>query len=303
MTKSTEANYQSNSKKTISKFFHIPFIRIIIGTVIMGFIYFLFSVLIKSITGFIEPEATIGRPVRAIIALLALLFGYNLLFKYYERRKVMELSIIHLPKDGLLGLVVGALMVSVTISFFALMGYYQVLSNNLSISSLLAGLIVLTSLAAVEEVIFRGVIYRICEEWLGTNMALIISAVLFGLAHMPNDSANLVSIISAIFGGIMLCLAYSATKRLWLPIFLHTGWNFSQLFYGTNLSGLSEFSVYSGFKSKLQGPEWLVGGEFGIENSVVAIIIVVVVAITLYYIMVKSGKLVKPSFRKTDIAG
>ena len=42
-------------------------------------------------------------------------------------------------------------------------------------------------MATLEELIFRGMVYRIFEEWLGTISALILSAVIFGGMHISND--------------------------------------------------------------------------------------------------------------------
>jgi hypothetical protein len=68
----------------------------------------------------------------------------------------------------------------------------------------------------------------------------------------------------------MLAAAYMLTRRLWLPIGLHAGWNFTQGgLFGVAVSGNASHGLLQG---TLTGPVWLSGGEFGTESSVVAII-------------------------------
>ena len=97
------------------------------------------------------------------------------------------------------------------------------------------------SLAAAvgEELLFRGAIFRIAEEWLGTTAALIISAVLFGAAHGLNSGATPISVAAiALEAGVLLGVAYSASRSLWLPIGMHFGWNFTEGgLFGASVSG------------------------------------------------------------------
>jgi len=60
-----------------------------------------------------------------------------------------------------------------------------------------------------EELIYRGAIFRIVEESLGTTVALAVSALLFGLSHLGNNGASLASALSiAVTGGITSSLTY-----------------------------------------------------------------------------------------------
>lgn len=98
--------------------------------------------------------------------------------------------------------------------------------------------------AVGEEIVFRGVVYRILENTFGTLTALIVSSLLFGLMHSTNPGATLfTSTAVALEAGLLLGLAYSATRSLWFPIGIHFGWNFAQ---GGNLQR-------SGFGLPVQG--------------------------------------------------
>jgi len=52
-------------------------------------------------------------------------------------------------------------------------------------------------------VVFRGIVYRILEEWLDL-VALIISAAIFGLAHLANPTPRLSSLAIALEAGLLL---------------------------------------------------------------------------------------------------
>ena len=113
--------------------------------------------------------------------------------------------------------------------------------------------------AFVEEVLLRGVVFRISEERLGTWVALAISVVLFALMHLACSGATVVStLVVGVEGGVLLSAAYVLTRRLWLEIGIHFGWDFSQdavFGVGSGAQGLVQ--------GELGGPSLLSGGVPG----------------------------------------
>ena len=80
-----------------------------------------------------------------------------------------------------------------------------------------------------EELVLRGVVFRWLEQKLGMWWALAISALVFGGLHFFNPGATIFSALAiALEAGVLLGLAYVATRRLWLPIGLHIAWNFTE---------------------------------------------------------------------------
>jgi hypothetical protein len=125
--------------------------------------------------------------------------------------------------------------------------------------------------AFAEEILVRGVIFRITEEGLGTWPAIAISSALFGLAHAKNPNASAVSVVAiSLEAGVLLAAAFILTRRLWLAIGVHAAWNFVQGgVFGVAVSG----HALGGFLSaRLSGPDILSGGEFGAETSIFAVI-------------------------------
>lgn len=151
-------------------------------------------------------------------------------------------------------------------------------------------------LALMEEIIFRGILYRITEQYLGTWMALIICALLFGIFHITNEHADFLGIVSTASGGIMLGVLNTAGGRLWLPLPVHTGWNFFQYFFGLPVSGMDDFQYF--MNASREGPDWFVGGGFGTENSLVTILLVLGISGLLLYRIRTMGMIIKPGWKK-----
>ena len=98
--------------------------------------------------------------------------------------------------------------------------------------------------------------------------ALIISSVLFASMHWANDNVNWLSIITIFIAGLLLGINYIYTKNLWFGIFMHFGWNFFQgSVLGYNVSGIETGS--SIMQQSINGSEYLTGGKFGFEGSII----------------------------------
>lgn len=175
------------------------------------------------------------------------------------------------------GLALGTLLFSAVILTLALSGCYRVLAVTPS-WGIATGVFVLLPSAAIEELLFRGVLFRLVEEAAGTWIALVVSAVLFGAAHAFNPGATwLSSAAIALEAGVLLGAAFVVTKNLWLPIGLHFAWNFCEgPIFGTQVSGRTLSTNL--LAAKLTGPVWLTGGSFGPEAGLAALGICTVAA-------------------------
>ncbi|MBV8465727.1 MAG: CPBP family intramembrane metalloprotease [Burkholderiales bacterium] len=134
--------------------------------------------------------------------------------------------------------------------------------------------------ATLEEVVFRAVLFRILAGWLGNRVALVISALLFGLAHQPNGGFSLLAFAGVALAGFMLTAAFLRTGRLWLPLGLHFGWNFTcTAVFGYTTSGKEAQGL---LQTSVTGPDWLSGGAFGVESSVVTLVAIALLSIALF---------------------
>jgi uncharacterized protein len=217
----------------------------------------------------LAPGVPATAVVSAFVSVVTGFLGYRVYVRGVEKRPLAELGREGALRELGCGALIGALLFGGTIGVLAWVGVYHVAGFGTGYD-LIAALAAAVGAGVLEEIVFRGVIFRIVEESLGSGIALAVSAVIFGLIHLVNPHATLQGALAIIFeAGILLAAAYLFTRRLWLPIGLHVGWNFTQGgLFGAAVSGSSARGLLRG---TLAGPAWLSGGEFGPEASVVAI--------------------------------
>jgi len=170
--------------------------------------------------------------------------------------------------------------------FSSVMGLLWIVSDyhpvgHGSASGLATGALIALMVGIGEETLVRGFVFRIVEIAGGTWIAVIVSSALFGAGHAFNPGATVLSSIAiALEAGVLLAAAYVITGRLWFPIGLHTGWNFTEgSLFGMSVSG---YETKAGLLAgTLKGPEILTGGAFGPEASIFAVAVCLAVAVLL----------------------
>lgn len=227
---------------------------------------------------------------------LTALVGYGAFVRLVERRHATELAGAGGGRELGGGLAIGLALFSTVIGVLWLLGCYTVTGSHpaevmgpVLAMSLMAGL--------TEELLIRGLAFRILEAWLGSWAALALTAALFGALHLPNPGATLTSAAAiALEAGVMLAAAYMLTRRLWLAIGIHAGWNFTQTgLFGVATSGQAGTGL---LKGELSGPAWLSGGSFGPEASLVAVVVCVAMGLALLGLAHRRGHFMAPSWRR-----
>ncbi len=228
----------------------------------------------------------------AIAALLAIV----LITRVIERRTPADvgLRVRSLVPDWPKGFTVGVAFLCVSVALLALFGDYRVTRVSFAVAPLLWTLLLHTAVGAFEEGLFRGILFRFLEEGLGSVVALLITAAIFGAVHLQNPNATPWSGAAiAIEAGILLGAAYMATRSLWFVMGLHTAWNFFQgSVFGINVSGTPapEGAILT---PVITGNEWLTGGAFGIEASAIAVVLGLALGIFYYVRSVRSARVAK----------
>lgn len=207
----------------------------------------------------------------------------------------------NLTRDALLGLAVGAALFSLVIVELLATGAYRIDGVQWTNAVLYAALWLLPG-AALEELLFRGVLFRLLAEWSGTWIALGVSAALFGVSHLLNPGATWFSTAAiAVEAGVLLGAGFIATRSLWFPIALHFAWNFCEgPVYGTSLSGMAV--GHSLIRAEMSGPVWLTGGTFGPEASVPALITCTAAAVALLVYASRTGSIVPCPWVKKGVS-
>ncbi|MBA2448504.1 MAG: CPBP family intramembrane metalloprotease [Chloroflexi bacterium] len=224
-----------------------------------------------------EGERITG-PISPVVGLLSALAGALatwLFRRFVDHRPWVDLGLRAEPgwlAELGLGMGLGiALMGGIAALEIGLGGYRVdgVGSVGVALEGLLVGLLVFAAVAFGEELVIRGYVLQTLAEGWGVRAATVASALIFALLHAGNPGSGPVAILGIFCAGLMLAAAYLVTGRLWCPIGLHWTWNYFQgsvfgfAVSGTEANGLLRLSAV--------GPEWLTGGGFGPEASVLGV--------------------------------
>lgn len=273
-----------------------PLTKIVIGLIICLGTISLGQLAIRKLLELTNLDKDLKRLIGGVsVALLAIL-SYCYLFRFYEKRKITEFSKKGIVRNILSGILIGALLQSLTILVIFLKGGYLIISVN-PVLFIIPPLVMAFTSAIIEEILLRGIVFRITEEKLGSYFAMAISAILFGAMHLANPNSSLIAGIGlAIQAGLLLAAAYIYSRNLWFPIAIHFAWNFTQsAIFGANVSGNAISKTL--ISSKIAGAEWFTGGQFGPEGSVQATVFCLIATVILLTLSHKQGKIRKPYWR------
>jgi len=255
----------------------------------MGFFWVsIFVALAEPIAKMLPHSFSVYTPV--VLAMGALV-GYYTFVRIVELRHPTELFDMSAPVELLAGLLTGALLISATVAILYALDVFVVTGMN-DWTVMLPPLTTAVMAGVFEEILMRGIVFRIVEEWLGSAIALAGSAILFGALHIPNPGSSAISVVAiALEAGVMLAAAYMLTKRLWLAIGIHIAWNFVQGgIFGIATSGVA---TKGWLVSTLSGSTYLSGGEFGAEASIIAVLVCLTAGLGTLWLAYRRGRFVR----------
>jgi hypothetical protein len=236
--------------------------------------------------------------IAALSITVALGYGaYAWHVRRVERREPTEIALRGAVRPLAAGAVAGALIVLCAVGVVAVTGRVSVTWTGqwaFAVTALATG----ATAACMEELLLRGVVLRLFERGLGTWLALAASAALFGALHLANPSATWTSTLAiAASGGLLLGLAYVATRRLWLAVGLHFGVNAAQAILGLALSGEPTHGL---FATELSGPDAVTGGAFGVESSVTVLCAALALSFVLLRRALRDRRILPPAWRPSS---
>lgn len=283
---------------TVLKALRFPLVLLAIEALVIATIATLYSI----------GAHRLGVPTRGpanlagAVGLAALVISaHKLLRRWLEGAADTDFAAPRVARELCAGLLGGALLFSLAAALVALLGGLRIESLQ-GFDPALGQFWPMASMAVasgvLEETLFRGILLRHLEAMLGSWLALVITALLFGLAHLMNPHASLFAALAiGAEAGILLGAAYLLTRRLWFAIGIHAAWNFTQGWvFSIPVSGSAGAAGL--LVTRRDGPDWLTGGGFGLEASVVALVAATVAGILLLRRAAKLGRLVSPPWRR-----
>ena len=189
-------------------------------------------------------------------------------------------------KDVMFGFFLSGVMAATVFGVmwqFDLIGDVQISAPDAAAVGTLTMLLLVTVLIGYwEELFFRGYLFQNMVEGLGLRPAVIVSCLLYGAAHAANPNAGITSTVIIVLFGYLRLYGYLATGLLWLSIGMHIGWNFFQgPVFGYAASGQTD--IASLLTHQPSSADWLSGGKFGPEASVITIPVVLLALLAMRF--------------------
>ncbi|WP_229512807.1 CPBP family intramembrane glutamic endopeptidase [Massilia sp. AB1] len=257
----------ANKAAPSSRLMAHPFVRSVIG-IVLTFAPVPLTMILSS--------ALVDKPYRIawpqLLAAVLSFLAYRFFVHRIEKRALTEFGAQGAARESLLGLGLGAGLVCAVFALLGLLGAYHLDGMNTVTLLLALPLAELMLVALTEEMLFRGVVFRISEQSIGSRWAIIVSAVVFSAAHLPNDGVSPVAVAALAVYSVMQAAIFMRTRRLWMCIASHLAWNYfvGQIFSATVSGHQAEAGLLRG---ELSGSILLTGGAFGVEGSVVTLVV------------------------------
>lgn len=227
----------------------------------------------------------IGPLISSSLLTIAILsIAMTLVFRrYVDNKPITSLGISRtiVYEDVWTGLLLGVVLMGAGSLMLYFTDHLSWIDVRFNMGDLLFSLVLMLLVAVSEELVFRGYILNNLLESFNKWIALLISAVVFAIAHSLNPGLNMIAVINLLLGGVLLGINFIYTRKLWYSIAFHFSWNFLQGYVlGFAVSGLPSQGL---LQAELKGTATFTGAQFGFEGSMVATGLLMMAILVLYY--------------------
>lgn len=244
-------------------------------------------------TAVLATAVTSSPVARSLINMSIALGTYWAVMRFVAQRRVPEISFsMKTVREMGTGLAIGVGLLATSLGIITALGGYTITwANNPSpVSIVLHALISGLATGIFEELLLRGVVFQALERLGGSLVAIAGSAILFGVMHLMNPGATLWSALAiAIEAGVVLGLVFAWRRSIWTVVAFHAVWNALLMVLAIPVSGNAAKDGL--FVFKVSGSELLTGGGFGIEASIVPVVIGVVISGFLFVVAKRRGRI------------
>lgn len=242
--------------------------------------------------GLVSAVTATGPGPVPVLGAVAAVGVYWLVMRRLARRAAPEIAWRGAGRQVLLGSAIGlGFIAAAALLIVALGGYSFSWAHHAVLPTVASVLAVQAGAAVTEELMFRGVALQAIEQRWGSWVAVAATALFFGAAHMANPGATLWSGLAiAAEAGVMLGAAFLWRRSIWLVIGVHFAWNTTEQLLGVPVSGHAAgarlWSVHA------SGSSLLTGGSFGLEASVIPVVIGLLLAVPMFAAARRRGNVV-----------
>lgn len=272
--------------------------KVLMHCLIMVFLFLAAAIFVNPLTDGID-NGTSRVVVKELIRIgvtVGLLWLYARLFL---KKSSAYFGISKLCKTEKIWFLIG-LALPLTVVVFYLLTQYVVFDKqeplplNTVLTFIIGSFITACSAGAIEEILFRGYLFKLIEDKWNVATAVLVTSVLFGALHLLTVNGQqlldvCLILIAGTLVGILFSLIVYKTRVVWNAVVVHIIWNFfmnSKIVQFVSAGDQNHTSLLM-FRFTSDSV-WITGGTFGIE---VAIPVVVMYVLTIAWL----------AFRKTNV--
>lgn len=272
--------------------------KVLMHCLIMVFLFLAAAIFVNPLTDGID-NGTSRVVVKELIRIgvtVGLLWLYARLFL---KKSSAYFGISKLCKTEKIWFLIG-LALPLTVVVFYLLTQYVVFDKqeplplNTVLTFIIGSFITACSAGAIEEILFRGYLFKLIEDKWNVATAVLVTSVLFGALHLLTVNGEqlldvCLILIAGTLVGILFSLIVYKTRVVWNAVVVHIIWNFfmnSKIVQFVSAGDQNHTSLLM-FRFTSDSV-WITGGTFGIE---VAIPVVVMYVLTIAWL----------AFRKTNV--
>lgn len=210
------------------------------------------------------PQIVLSQFFAVVMVLGALLMVFQL-FKLYDFEHVFIVRYGALSAFAK-GTLVGFLLIVICATLAFVSGNVSFSFRQINVISIAWCTLLFIFVAVFEEFLFRSFPLTVLAERYPKEVAILVTSLLFGLAHLTNDGFTWLAMVNITLAGILFSLIILYTRNIFWAVGLHFGWNVTQgVILGYQVSGTDAAGFLT---AKPMGSVYLSGGTFGIESSV-----------------------------------
>lgn len=197
------------------------------------------------------------------VALLTALFVWGV-----ERNRIRVPMLAHGLRNAWIGLVTGVVWLGSVVALLWLTGTLR-FSGMYAVPLLWVWLLSCLLNVAMQELLVRGYLYRLCKNNYNTAVAIVVTTLLFTGMHGGAFSAGPLAVFNVVTMSVFASFLLEYTGTLLAPILVHFVWNAVGAIV---LGGVSLASDYPKLLNAVfEGNSILSGGVYRLEGSVVTL--------------------------------
>lgn len=256
---------------------------------LLGFLVFLFlpgiflEILWLDISVFIRVPA-------AILLSVVTLYAYKKYLGWYVKDGA-SLSIYGQVRKVGIGWLVSMLHFALMVSCFYLAGHYSIVGATFNVENQLNWFSILLLAAIIEEVALRGIVFRMIADKWNVAVGLLVSSLAFGFIHILNPECTIWGCLEiAVTAGWLMGIAYAYHRTLWVPIGIHWAYNFLIGCFFGHYAPDTALDNSPTFISIVKGFEFMPGGKYELEGTIVNLIISVTISMVYTVLYIKKRR-------------